>query len=305
MNRCAIIAGSNKAGTTSLFRYLAAHPEVCPSKIKEMNFFSKTGNLDSGVIAEQYISHFAHCKAGSWCSLEASPDYLRKGKVVAEKIRGALPDVKLIVMIREPASRIISYFSSNKQNKFHKNVSEIQFSEFLMYIRDSKTRDFESLEAGPEKNAFIQFQRGYYAKYLQEFLRYFPAEQIHILFFDDLVNDTCSAVSRVADFLGLDTGFYDEFLFSVENKAKQARWPAIQRYVFRMNVRLEPIMNTIPVLRVMGKKLMFKDKARSMRLDIYDADIRKLRGLYEEENMELSHLLSEIYPSLHLPSWLP
>jgi hypothetical protein len=36
----AIIAGTNKAGTTSLFRYLSDHPEVCASNIKEISFFS-------------------------------------------------------------------------------------------------------------------------------------------------------------------------------------------------------------------------------------------------------------------------
>ena len=53
-----IIGGTQKAGTTSLFRYLADHPSVCPSSIKEVDFFLKYNDeIDMGAVKE-YESFF-------------------------------------------------------------------------------------------------------------------------------------------------------------------------------------------------------------------------------------------------------
>ena len=53
-----IIAGTQKAGTTSLFRYLAGHPAVCHSSTKEVDFFLRhRGEIEDGVI-KNYESFF-------------------------------------------------------------------------------------------------------------------------------------------------------------------------------------------------------------------------------------------------------
>ena len=304
MFRQAIIAGSNKAGTTSLFRYLSAHPEVCPSKIKEMNYFST--ELDQGVesVAEHYLEEFDHCRNEHSCTLEASPDYLRQGKRIAERIKRALPEVKLIVMMREPANRIFSYYSSNKQNRFHENVSQVSFREYVECMCSIKDKDIDSLANDIEWNAYIQFQRGCYARHLEEFLEYFDVNQLHIVFFDDLTENTQTSVMKTADYLKIDPGFFENFPFSIENMTKQARWPAIQKYAFRLNRQLEPVMNAVPAVRAIGRKLMFKDGSATQREPADQYLLGKLRKIYLAENQRLVRLLTQAYPNLNLPSWL-
>lgn len=72
----AVIAGVNKCGTTSVFRYLADHPEVCGSSIKELRFFLQESYDESKSTIEEYRSHFASIKSGD-VLLEASPSYFR------------------------------------------------------------------------------------------------------------------------------------------------------------------------------------------------------------------------------------
>ena len=295
MTRHAIIAGSNKSGTTSLFRYLAAHPGICASKIKEMNFFSGLDDVESCMILDHYQKQIR---------LEASPDYLRGGKELAEKIKKVLPDARLIFMLREPASRIVSYYSSNKINGFHHNVAKVDFDDYVRAIEGAIGTDFGALRDGVLKNAQIQFHRGCYAKYLEEYLSVFSANQIYIVFFDDLVNDAKEAVMGVAEFLGIDKSFYADYIFSVENKTKQARWPAIQRHIFRLNMALEPVLNSIPTLRVLGRKLVFKNSGAAPRIEISDGSLARLKSLYETKNQDLARLLCSYFPDICLPSWL-
>ncbi|GAB4524406.1 MAG: hypothetical protein Fur0018_07930 [Anaerolineales bacterium] len=67
----AIIAGFPRCGTTALYRYLGAHPEICPSVVKETNFLVEHSN---GAMRE-YADLFAHCR-GMKVWVEASPAYV-------------------------------------------------------------------------------------------------------------------------------------------------------------------------------------------------------------------------------------
>ena len=78
-----IIGGAQKAGTTSLFRYLSAHPFVCPSKIKEIHFFLKHKNVVNDESIKEYESFFSLCTLNQLIRVEASPLYLMEsGSVV-------------------------------------------------------------------------------------------------------------------------------------------------------------------------------------------------------------------------------
>src|SRR4051794_41003093 len=56
-----IIAGVSKGGTTSLFRYLAQHPDICPSPIKELRYFEPLRYGEPLTPIESCARHFEHC----------------------------------------------------------------------------------------------------------------------------------------------------------------------------------------------------------------------------------------------------
>ena len=74
-----IIVGQPKAGTSSLFAWLAQHEQICASNIKETRFFidseyplSHSNKKDISI--DNYLKFFE--TSGQKFILEATPDYL-------------------------------------------------------------------------------------------------------------------------------------------------------------------------------------------------------------------------------------
>jgi hypothetical protein len=105
-----IIIGAQKAGTTSLYKYLRQHPNIVPALKKEVKFFDC--NYDLGL--DWYRSHFPyHSKLnGQKMTGEASPHYLFH-PLAARRIANVLPEVKLIALLRNPVERAYSHYQLN------------------------------------------------------------------------------------------------------------------------------------------------------------------------------------------------
>jgi hypothetical protein len=121
-----IVIGAAKAGTTALYWYLAEHPAVFMSPVKETNFFAygldDAGQLLYGIpelhqfpvtTLSEYEKLFAN--AGDAAAVgEASPIYLECPQA-AGRIRTRIPDARLICGLRDPVERA--------------------YSDYLMYLR--------------------------------------------------------------------------------------------------------------------------------------------------------------------------
>src|SRR5687768_10444593 len=94
-----IIGGTDKAGTTSVFTYLSAHPSVCGSVIKETNFFRDYYTGDREVDVANYTSYFGHCAHVAPIVMEASPVYLAGGAEVAVRVHALIPQTKLLFIL--------------------------------------------------------------------------------------------------------------------------------------------------------------------------------------------------------------
>ena len=100
-----LVIGSMKCGTTSLHDYLARHPDVFMSAVKEVNFFVLERTWDKGI--DWYRAQFygRYQVRG-----EASQNYTKRHEFepgVAERIRSLLPNVKLIYIVRDPVARFV------------------------------------------------------------------------------------------------------------------------------------------------------------------------------------------------------
>ncbi len=125
-----VIAGVNKAATTSLFMYLSAHPQICASRVKETQYFLplRYGATNLPPLSE-YLIEFDHCNQVSYV-MEATAGYYYGGLAVTQTIKNSLGDVKIILSFREPISRLFSYY------KFKKSSLELDQSvSFDEYIR--------------------------------------------------------------------------------------------------------------------------------------------------------------------------
>ena len=110
----AVVIGAPKCGTSSLYFWLSAHPEICASPVKETFFFAddvNRFNRSANVLEHDltaYAAYFKGC-AQAPVVLEATAPYLYYQQAL--KHIPALPSrPKCIVVLREPSARLYSQY---------------------------------------------------------------------------------------------------------------------------------------------------------------------------------------------------
>jgi tetratricopeptide (TPR) repeat protein len=100
-----IIAGAAKCGTSSIYYYLSRHPQVLLSHKKELDFYWQ--NFERGL--DWYLAHFPTITdRPDFLTGEATPNYLRFPEV-AQRIKDTFPQTKIILLLRNPIDRAISW----------------------------------------------------------------------------------------------------------------------------------------------------------------------------------------------------
>ena len=111
-----IIAGVNKAGTTSVFQYLNGHPQVCVSRDKETGYFLPYRYGQKGEPIEKYTEQFLDHK-NEKIIVEATPGYFFGGFPLAIAMHDTVQqDCKVLIILREPVSRLVSFYRAKKNH---------------------------------------------------------------------------------------------------------------------------------------------------------------------------------------------
>lgn len=212
-----LLLGAAKCGTTSLFDWICAHPLVVrPSTNgrprKELLFFDY--NFHRG--ADWYRQHFPleserreleREHGRRFLTGEATASYLT-GHWVPGRVWEMVPDVKLIVTLRNPIDRAYSAFQMSRRERLEECES---FEEALSLEHDRLAGELERVRSDPRYNPPLPPPLGYwsylhrsrYSDHVARWLEMFPREQILFLRFEDLVTDPWSALEQVHGFLGL------------------------------------------------------------------------------------------------------
>lgn len=194
-----IIAGAQKAGTTSLFDYLGGHPQCAPSFTKEVHYFDDAFNRGES----WYRMHFPPAGSERLC-FESSPYYMFDPRVPS-RVRELLPDVKLIFLLRNPVSRAYSHF----QHSVRRGHEPLSFDEALAAEPRRLAGEHERLLAEPDARSnphrwYSYATRGHYADQLARWLALFPRKQVLLLQAERLFKRPAEAFAEVLAFLELD-----------------------------------------------------------------------------------------------------
>jgi len=179
-----VVVGAMKAGTTSLYHYLRAHPQVYMPRVKELDFFLEEANWSRGL--RWYERRFRGVPDGARALGEASTNYTKHPQYpgVPERMAEVLPDARLIYVVRHPIDRIMSHYR-------HRIAA------------GSERRPFA--EAVLTDPTYVATSR--YAMQAARFLDHFPREQLLILTSEALKTDRTAAIARVYGFIGVDAAF--------------------------------------------------------------------------------------------------
>jgi hypothetical protein len=197
-----LVIGAQRAGTTSLFQWLDAHPAVLMSRPKEVHYF----DLQHHRGRRWYRSHFPRARRGVLRG-EATPYYLYH-PLVPGRVRAELPDARLVVLLRDPAERAHSQFRHERRLGFE---SLEDFEEALAGEEGRLSGEAERLARDPSAESYAHNHHGYldrgrYAAQLERWFEHFPREQVHVLFSEELFAEPGRVLGELAGFLGLDPG---------------------------------------------------------------------------------------------------
>lgn len=204
-----VIIGAMKGGTTSMFQYLAQHPQVHPPFRKEIKFFDIHYPKGLG----WYRAHFPlwiKMKNGA-ATGEATPYYLFH-PLAAERMAQVLPNAKLIIMLRNPVDRAYSHYSHIRRV----GREPLSFEDAIASEPDRLAGEADRIVADPNYSTFMHGHYSYlarsrYSEQLPRWLKSFSREQMLILPSEEQTNSPAVTFKKALAFLGLNDWFPGQF----------------------------------------------------------------------------------------------
>jgi hypothetical protein len=195
-----LIIGAQKAGTTSLHAYLAAHPEVSASTVKEVHYFDLSYHRGRA----WYRAHFKPLRPGQTLAGETSPYYLYH-PLVPGRVAADLPAAKLIAVLRDPVDRAFSHHNHEVTLGFE----QLSFEAALECEGKRLAGERERLMADPRLNSFAHqhhsyLDRGRYAEQLENWYAVTDTDRVLVLSSEELFEEPAATLARAQEFLELE-----------------------------------------------------------------------------------------------------
>lgn len=211
-----IIIGASRSGTTSLYEYLNQHPSIIRGVGKEIHYFDK--NFDRGI--KWYKSFFPTKRKkskledkqnGKCLTGESTPRYLYHHHA-PKRVLQLLPNVKLIVVLRNPIDRAYSRY----EQQAAVGLEELSFEDAIEQEENRITDDMKKMEKDENFYSVYFYRKAYktmgiYVNQLRRWFEYFPREQFLILKSEDLRSNPAQVYNQTIEFLGLPKHELDSF----------------------------------------------------------------------------------------------
>lgn len=214
-----LLIGAKRGGTTSFYHDLIQHPNLCPlfprpdrlpmaEATKGIHYFDQHYAKGERWYRSYLPSRTArrrHAKRVGDPVLvgEASPYYLFH-PAAAERAHALLPDVKLILVLRDPVMRSYSHWKERRRE----GSEPLDFAEAMEAEDERIGDDADRLRSDPTFYSYAHEQQSYvrqseYVRALAVWRSFYPAEQFLVLASEDFYRDPHATLDRATDFLGL------------------------------------------------------------------------------------------------------
>lgn len=221
-----LIIGTQRGGTTSLYEHLVRHPDMPRALTKEVRFF----DVEFGKGLMWYRAHFpshmykwARQRSGHAMVVgEATPDYMFDPRV-PPRVAGAILEVKLVVLLRNPIDRAYSHYWHQVSGGFE----HLGFEEAVAREASRAEKYGEEPYGSFERHHHSYLARGVYVDQLHMWMDLFPREQFFIETSESLFKDPARVVRDLFHFLGLPD--HPQGAFPVLNANSSGRMDASTR----------------------------------------------------------------------------
>ncbi|MGC2458078.1 MAG: sulfotransferase domain-containing protein [Gallionellaceae bacterium] len=207
-----LLIGASKCGTSSMAKHLSAHPGCMPPFFKEVRYFDSSGI--SAARFDVYKAHFptsARRKVKEFISgkrawtADFSPTYYDHPHAPRRVFETLGPDVKLIMMVRNPVDRAYSQF------RFQRGlgIEPIEIFERALDVEKSRVAGEGAKQLANAcyfsrpLNYFGYLARSLYLPSIKKWHQYFDPSQLHIVRLEDFKKSPQLVFDEVCDFIGV------------------------------------------------------------------------------------------------------
>lgn len=269
------IIGERKCGTSSLYRYLIAHPQIIPCKIKEPQFFSRPwlyrklfwwryralfpamasnepASLqwyvldDDGTLRETHI-RVERCTSKPEITGEASANML--SQVPPQRLHAAFPQAKLIAVLREPVRRAFAHY--RMLQRFKREGRRLPF-EMTNFTADVK----KEIQAIQSNGSSYFVAPGMYVENLRPWMDLF-GDQLQVVRTEDLqfYRKGKKVLADIYAFLGIDPRELEPSQFVHYNVSSESHIPDEARHILQLFY--EPYNRALE--RLLGRKMKWDE----------------------------------------------
>lgn len=292
------IVGAQKSGTSALAGWLRQHPQVCMSLPKEPGYlafgedgyvfpdgYGRPAPATRYVVRDEqsYRALFAEATDAQKVIGEASTWYL-SFPGMPQKLKRYNPQSKIIVIFRNPVERAYSAWC-------HARGADVEPCATL-----AAALELEAERGEPEH--LLRYRRmGLYSQDLENYQREFPADQLLVLFYDDMRTDPEGFWQRVCRFLDIDAAVEPPYEHRY-NRSGKPRSKSLQNLMrsHKLKRAAKSILPYWLVLRIRGK---LDDINLEQFPPMDDATRDDLKNFYREDVLRLQQITGR-----HLEHWL-
>lgn len=280
------VLGAAKCGTTSLYFYLNQMPEVCMAGGKEPYFFEYYYDRGLEFYRKKYFSHWKGEK------------YIGEARhrnlflpFIPEEIYEVNPSAKLVVIVRDPVERAYSHW----WHYYSRRLEKLSFPEAVRKNHERiaagiecKTRREYSRHFDPNETLYMNIgtyiDSGYYYEQILRYRKYFPSNQIKVLFFGDLCNNPQNLIAGLREFLGLPA----------KNKKEITQIASNSNMISFTNSRARKAIDLLGIRKVLPEKVFSALKGYYRHTFLKQPKIdKKTRGWLSEHYREHNRTLQE------------
>lgn len=180
--------GTQKGGTSTLNHMLRLHEKLFLPAKKEIHYFTENWNKSLG----WYEKHYEN-KLENQIGVDITPYYLFHPKA-ARRIKRTIPNVKMIILLRNPVERTISHY-------FHACRMGYEILPIEIALKEEEKRINENYIFSHQKHSYIG--RSKYIEQIDRFEKLFAKENILVMKSEELFSQPNRIWKKVEAFMNI------------------------------------------------------------------------------------------------------
>ncbi len=277
-----LCVGTQKSGTTTLHDILKQHPDIYIPFFKESNFFSEDEIYKKGINWYEHESFGKH--KDQKIIGEISPDYMFLD-FVPERISIHLgKEIKLLFILRNPVDRAYSHYTMNSTHFFDNETFE----------RAIQLEDDRTAKGLYEKRVYSYISRGFYARQIKNYMKYFPKDNMmFVIFEDDFLKEMDKTINNLLRFLNVEDAPLNTNIKS--NPASVVKSKMLRDAINKPTLLKKICKFLLPSTTLRRELLFFIDKKNKKAVKFQDLDdnikTEMLKRYFIDDINELENIL--------------